>query len=953
MFSGDGFSEESFSVNDHVEPDNSAFQAFLARVSAPRVWLLEIDALSLAVSDALGAGFSEHGFSEIGFSDDTAGGSGGLNTLRYSTHGWTRREYGYADYLALPGVTGNYASTPDSVNAVPSQNWCPHSEDMTAWLDGGAITVTANAYADPLGNLTIDTLTDDSAAGYEAKGLFVTVPDDSSVWRVGALVRKDVAATQRCGFNLSLSGGTTPVSTNARFALDGTNISGCTVTSYDTDYWFIEAIITNNTTGNVTLAVNFYPATSATKGGADNVAGVGSMSVGWVRFQRSARALPYYRTTGTINKGQYELEIDMAPDDWTPAAYKEIVSKKPAGTEYLLRLNTSGALTVFWGTSISVFGALTSTTALAALSNEERRKIKVQVNSCNASNQSEAKFWQSADGGQTWTQIGSTVTGSTSHMYFEGGNELRLGFRTAGAGLLTGKGYSFKFRPIIDGPETVDFNPRRDARPGATSFVSSTTGETWTINQSGANPALLVAGGEVGLHYDGRIKDGFTVSRDLAGRDGVGGLARVFAEVPLSNADGALDGLLQDFALDGRAVRLLVGAADADYSEFGTVFSGVVKSATITQSALRLSLSDGLSRLEVPIQANRYAGSGGLEGGADLKGKNKPLCYGAVFNVTPVLVDPLNLVWQVHDGAIQDVPAVRDRAVALTKVSGTPAAGEYSVNAAAGTFQLGASPDGEVTCDVEGDAPVAGYSDQLATIALRILAAKLYTSEIDTTAFSNVGTMIAAPVGVWVGTDDRTAADVLDELLFGAGCYGGFSRAGVFTAGLIAAPNAGATVLELDETSITTIDREPLPAALEPAVWRAAVAWRRNHSVQSDIAALAADADRAFAVEEWRYAAVEDAAVKSRHLLAREYGPIPSPFVEQADGDAEAARLFLLWGAAGRAQFRVGTVFEGVLADLGTAVRLTHSRHRLQSGRQARVIGQTITGSRVELRVIA
>ena len=52
MFGGASFGEMSFAEYDHIEADNSAFRAFLARVSAPRCWLLEIDALSLAVSDA-------------------------------------------------------------------------------------------------------------------------------------------------------------------------------------------------------------------------------------------------------------------------------------------------------------------------------------------------------------------------------------------------------------------------------------------------------------------------------------------------------------------------------------------------------------------------------------------------------------------------------------------------------------------------------------------------------------------------------------------------------------------------------------------------------------------------------------------------------------------------------------------------------------------------------------
>jgi hypothetical protein len=452
------------------------------------------------------------------------------------------------------------------------------------------------------------------------------------------------------------------------------------------------------------------------------------------------------------------------------------------------------------------------------------------------------------------------------------------------------------------------------------------------------------------VHFDGRIST-FTVERDIAGRDGIGGIARVFAELSLVNADGDLDTLPEDYALDGRAARILVGDRDAAYADFGLLFSGVVASVTVSDLALQLRFSDGMARLELPVQVNRYLGTGGLEGGADLKGKPKPLCWGRAYNVAPVLVDAFNLIYQVHDGAIQDVPAFRDRGVALTKVGSAPAPGEYTVDTATGTVQLGAMPDGEPTCDVEGDAPTAGYSERLAVIAQRILAVKFYTSEIDTTAFANLNALIEAPVGLFVGAEERTAADVLDALLGGAGCFAGFSRQGVFTVGRLSEPAADAPVLALDESAIERVDREPLPPALEPVAWSVSVGWRLNHTVQSDIAALAADADRAFAVEQWRVARAENAAVQSRHLLAREYGPVQSPFVDAADAEAEAERLFALWGTP-RARLRVATMAQGLVADFGRSVLLTHPRHGLRFGRPARVVGQTVQMGRTELRVI-
>lgn len=451
--------------------------------------------------------------------------------------------------------------------------------------------------------------------------------------------------------------------------------------------------------------------------------------------------------------------------------------------------------------------------------------------------------------------------------------------------------------------------------------------------------------------YDGRLTGDFTVDRAIVGRDGIGGLSRVFAEVVLSNADGGLDALLRDYAIDGRAVRLLVGDADAAYSTFGTVFAGVVESAGITEGAARIRCTDGLSKLALPIQETLYAGTGGLEGGADLKGKPKPLCYGAVKNITPPLVDAANLIYQVHAGAITDVTAVRDRGVALTRVLGAPAAGQYQPVLATGTFKLGASPAGEITADVQGDTPAAGgYTEHAGQIVQRILATRLTTSEIDTTAFANLYSALAAEVGIWIGTEITLVTDVLNELLDGVGAFGGFTRQGVFTIGRVAAA-AGTPDLALDGADILAIEREPLPAPLEPVCWRVQVGWGKNYTVQPDVAALTANADRTFAAQPMRVAVDSDAAIKSQHLLARDYGPVPALYRDEADALTEADRLFLLWGTR-RAQYRVQTHIEGMLVDLGQVVQLTHSRHLLDTGRAARVIGQSIRGARVELRVI-
>jgi hypothetical protein len=452
--------------------------------------------------------------------------------------------------------------------------------------------------------------------------------------------------------------------------------------------------------------------------------------------------------------------------------------------------------------------------------------------------------------------------------------------------------------------------------------------------------------------YDGRLKSEIRVDRRIAGRGGIGGLARASASIALSNADGALDNLRRDYALDGRRARLLLGAPTDQRADFGTVFAGVTEIARPGLAEVRLTLSDGIAKLQVPVHAAIYAGTGGLEGGADLKGKPKPRGWGHVYNIAPPLVDATNLIYQVNDGAISDVPATYDRGVLLTKVAGAPAAGQYQVDAAAGTFKLGATPAGTVTCDALLDASGAGYVDKTGDIVLRLLAiAGLTTDEIDPASFVNLNSDATAEVGIWTGTETRLIAELVDELLAGVGAFGGFNRRMAFSVGVVGVANR-ASVATYDESQILEIEEEPLPAGIEPIAWRVAVAWQRNWTVQTDLAASVTAARRAFAAEPVRVSAQEDASIKSRHLLAREYAQLESLYAQSADADTERQRLFALWSSDQRRLFRASIGAEGLARELGDIVTLKHRRFGLAEGRDGRVLAQRITRAWVDLWVL-
>lgn len=771
------------------------------------------------------------------------------------------------------------------------------------------------------------------------------------------------------------------------------------------------------------------------------------------------------------------------------------------------------------------------------------------------------------------------------------------------------------------------------------SGVLSTALQTLTYSDQGYISRIFTAGMAGGdpdsrVWYDGRMNRDIRIERRIVGRDGIGGLSRVFADVSLVNLDGGLDTVTRDYSLPGRAARLYLGHPYWKRSRFELVASGVSTRIWTTLTDQRVSLSDGLARLDRSVNINTYLGTGTgatVEGGTDLKGKAKPKAWGKVFNATPPFVDGALLIYQVNDGACQDVPTVYDRGVSLTKganyssladmTANAPSAGQYRVWPAGGMFRLGSTPAGTITADIDageagggggsgivavreasqdvlfanqsnytmqvintftaaanipeagihgtllsngetlrfgkrvdpvdsqrqalffqvhkndpetssgqraeisfspnilmnqtywltfdvlignwgtlsssdnalfgtqlhagqnvgGAGPVFGiytkqtgshfqvqarYSESATpgpgnTISTnyteyaipfgtwmkfvfkfktntsgngllqvwkddvqivdrqgvslgynvatpdyvkcgyynwtqanmnteprkvymrspRVIVDNGYTYEqitstatlppsttgeivyqllteqaeidpgdIDVSSFDALDAVAPAAVGMWVGTEGEKIDTVVDSLLNGVGAFGGFSRLGKFTVGLVAAPDIADSVATFTEEEIFDIERLPLPQSIEPIAWRARVGWQRNYTLQNDFASSVGAARRAFAAESVRLEKHEDSSIQSRHKLAREL-EAEGHFREQADATSEATRLKALWGVE-RSMFRVTVPMRGIDIDLGQVVTFTHRRFGWSSGVAARVIGHALMATEVELTVL-
>lgn len=408
------------------------------------------------------------------------------------------------------------------------------------------------------------------------------------------------------------------------------------------------------------------------------------------------------------------------------------------------------------------------------------------------------------------------------------------------------------------------------------------------------------------------------VSRSVLGADTpVSRFGPGSAELELAVGDATLDTTLTRGGFAGhpltcRAVARTAGVPRAlDTAE--TLFAGLTERLELGLDRARLRAATRGLELQQPLESGSFAGSGGIEGGDDLAGKSYPSALGYAAGVQPPYLGVISSLhsYRVAGGdslPIQDVPAFYDKGVALTKVSGTPAAGQYSVNTATGLVQIGGANAADFpTCDVEGYAPGGIFKQTTADIIEAVLTDFGQATGIlrDGFAFSRLNGDQPATVGRWYGPGESpTRAQVIAEFLRGAVAWGGVRRDEVFDLGQLQGPS-GAIRLVLDSSNVMELSPLNPPAVMAPAAWKIEVGYNLNHTVTRDIAESAGAAQRQFMAARWRLAAASKPAIQARDPASRIFF-VPGLFKLKADAEALAARLLALFENARVWRLRAG-----------------------------------------------
>lgn len=379
--------------------------------------------------------------------------------------------------------------------------------------------------------------------------------------------------------------------------------------------------------------------------------------------------------------------------------------------------------------------------------------------------------------------------------------------------------------------------------------------------------------------------------------------------IEVLNTDGGIDDVL-DYAWDGRSVELYRVRSGAALADARLCLRGTIERLTWSDGKIVLGLRDRHALFQRPLITATYGGTGGADGDANVIGVPKRQGYGPVINAEGVLINSALLIWQLHDGRIFAVDAVRDKGVTLTfsadyddydeLAAATISAGQYATCLAEGMIRLGSSPDGRVTCDFRGDAAGGVYVDTAADIFRRIVTTRITGANIadpdglDTASFDALNAAQPAAIQYYTAGENPTVADVLAQIMTTVGGWYTFTREGLLQVKRLEAPSSPS--FTLDRTNISSSDR--LSAVREPPSWRERVEWGRPWVIQSgdDLAGEVTAEDR----DRWsrrHYAEWRDSSVRGAHRLARTV-ETPSLFAYEIDAQTEAERLGALWGVA-------------------------------------------------------
>lgn len=400
-----------------------------------------------------------------------------------------------------------------------------------------------------------------------------------------------------------------------------------------------------------------------------------------------------------------------------------------------------------------------------------------------------------------------------------------------------------------------------------------------------------------------------------------------FGELELANHQRSLDAVFGAYGLsvDGQSITLdLVGRKpDLAYADRATILRGILRDGTLESDAVRFPVLDLLGRLQQRKTAHAVLTTTEFPNlPSGVAGTYKPIAYGEIRNMEPILVDPGVRKYLLAGHPIDGGLVVRDNGVDIT------ANATLTNTSSAATFTLSVTPTGKVTCDFRGRLlqQSSAYSNQAPFILEDVLLREggLSTSDFHTARWNAF--KVYAPWGIGLLIREPTEIPtVIEQALSGLPVYYAITPDGRVDIAVLQLPVGASSLILADDTVI----REPVRGRYGHPYYRFLVQYDRIWAVHSDgeLAASVPLATKARYKTEYRQVESVDATIQARWPLAEEVS-LSTLLLSSADAATVGALWLSLFGVRRR---HITIVLDAapLLVSLGATVEFSSPRYSL------------------------
>lgn len=483
--------------------------------------------------------------------------------------------------------------------------------------------------------------------------------------------------------------------------------------------------------------------------------------------------------------------------------------------------------------------------------------------------------------------------------------------------------------------------------PGKTIvFLVEIERTTATITERLSTHNVTVSGNT----YTADIKNSFEISESI-NTDYAASIS--YGSIDIQNANGERDAWLNSssYIWVNKVIRVYVGSVTTSSSlsnDFELIFDGLIADLdSKDRNTLSFKVRDRLEKLNTSISeallGNYFNGNSNVATTVyDNQNKNslRPVCFGEVFNITPLLTDPVYLEYMVNNSVTPLAsPAAGTELIIEVRDNGVPVPFTTGGTIPVGSFRLLRSPAGTVTCSLQGvqqlvntttGAVSTGYDPSAKNTILVILTSfgkQLAAAEIDLASFASATSYGNQAVGIYL-SDRANVLQVCQQIAKSCGCVLTINSLGKVKLVELALPGTLPTTIINDNdtflNSLVVARRIDVIAGVKLGICK-------NYTQQTNlVTAITQESKDAFASTVLD-SVKTDNTTKTNYSITTEPTTEESYLVNLAEADVQAQTRLDLFKAA-RTVYRMRCTSKFLSLQVGTGVQLKLSRFNLWAG---------------------